>query len=244
MTEQKYFGRAEPTPYRRSAYYFLGIKQIRLMASSLAFRLVYPPVTFVLRAMLRGLAPRWRVTGRENIPRTGPVILAPNHISNCDPPFVGLSVNRPVWFMAKRELFENPILGAFIRFAQGFPVERGQPRTVLRRAQELLSSGEAVVVYPEGRLSQSGDLQPLLPGVAFLALRARVPIVPVGIVGTKQVLPYGKVIPRPTLARIGIHFGRPLEFTEFEALPAREQRERCMKRLEIALRESIEIAAR
>lgn len=215
------------------------------MASSLAFRLAYWPVTSALRILLRCLAPRWRVTGRENIPPTGPVILAPNHISDSDPPFVGLSAGRPVWFMAKRELFEIPVLGAMIRFAQGFPVERGRPdRTALRHSQELLSAGETVVVYPEGRTSESGKLQPLLPGVALLALHTRVPVVPVGIVGTRRFLPYGKIIPRPTLARVGIHFGKPLEFTEFEAMPARQQREQCIERLETALRESIEIAAR
>lgn len=198
-----------------------------------------------LRGMLRALAPRWKVTGRKNIPPRGPVILAPNHIADCDPPFVGLSAHRPLWFMAKRELFEIPVLGQLIRFAQAFPVERGVPdRASLKRAEELLRAGQVVVVFPEGRLSENGELQPLLPGVALLALRAQVPVIPVGISGTNALLPYGKIIPRPTFAPVRIHFGAPLTFSDLADLPSRVQRTQCVERLEEALRGAIEVARR
>jgi len=193
--------------------------------------------------VLRLLAPRWKVTGRKNVPVRGPVLLAPNHIADCDPPFVGLSLHRPLWFMAKSELFEIPVLGSLIDFAQAFPVERGVPdRAALKRAEQLLKGGQAVVVFPEGQLSQSGELQPLLPGVALLALRARVPVIPVGIYGTNVVLPYGKVVPKPTMAPLHIHFGKPLTFDDLEGLSSREQRAQCVERLGKALREAIDVA--
>ena len=200
-------------------------------------------MTLALRGVLRALAPRWKVTGRKNVPPFGPAILAPNHIADCDPLFVGLSLHRPLWFMAKRELFEIPVLGPFMRFAQAFPVERGEPdRAALKRAEELLRAGQIVVVFPEGRLSQSGELQPLLPGVALLALRTKVPVIPVGIAGTNLLLPYGETIPRPTMAPLRLHFGKPLGFSDLSGLPSREQRARCVQRLETTLREVIRVA--
>ena len=200
-------------------------------------------MTIALRGVLRLLAPRWKVTGRKNIPTRGPVLLAPNHIADCDPPFVALSLHRPLWFMAKRELFEIPVLGKLIDFAQAFPVERGVPdRAALKRAEQLLKAGQVVVVFPEGRLSENGELQPLLPGVALLALRAGVPVIPVGICGTNVVLPYGKVIPRPTTAPLQIHFGKPLTFDDLEGLSSREQRAQCVERLEKALHEASALA--
>lgn len=200
----------------------------------------YPPVTLALRGVLRCLAPRYRVTGRGNLPTRGPVLLAPNHIADLDPPAIMLSACRPLWFMAKKELFEMPVLGPFIRFAQAFPVERGgADRVALRRAETLLKAGQGVVVFPEGRLSENGELQALLPGVAMLALRANVPVVPVGLCGTNKILPYGETIPRPTLAPMAVHFGPPLDFSDLRSLPSREQRAQALERLEVALREAI-----
>ncbi len=197
----------------------------------------------MLRFGLHALAPRWRVTGRKNIPARGAAILAPNHIADCDPPFVALSVYRPLWFMAKRELFEIPVLGKLITFAQSFPVERDAPdRAALKRAQELLRNGQIVVVFPEGHLSQGGELQPLLPGATMLALRAKVPVIPVGIAGTNQVLPFSHVIPQPTLKPVRVHFGAPISFEDLQELPSREQRRISAERLETALREAIAVA--
>jgi 1-acyl-sn-glycerol-3-phosphate acyltransferase len=207
--------------------------------------MAYGPVMISLRLVLRGLAPRWRVTGRQNVPARGGVLLAPNHISDIDPPVVNLSLFRPLWFMAKSELFDIRLLGPLIRFSQAFPVERGgADRAALRRAGQLLENGQAVVVFPEGRLSQSGELQPLLPGVTMLALHAGVPIVPVGLHGSNNVLPFGEVVPRPTLEPLRLHFGKPLNFSDLKELPSREQREQSTRRLEAAMREAIEIAQR
>lgn len=203
----------------------------------------FPLVTISLRIVLRCLAPRWRVTGRQNIPARGPLLLAPNHISDLDPPVVGLSVTRPLWYMAKRELFEIRFVGRFIRFAQSFPVERDvADRAALRHAENLLCSGQALVMFPEGRLSKDGSLQELQPGATMMSLRTGVPIVPVGISGTNALMPYGKLVPRPTLHPIRVHFGEPITFEDLKDLPNRAQREQSTLRLEQALRDAIHIA--
>lgn len=208
-----------------------------------AYWACYPPITLALRGVLRCLAPRYRVTGRGNIPARGPVLLAPNHIADLDPPTVMLCAYRPLWFMAKQELFEMPVLGQFISFAQAFPVERGgADRVALKRAETLLKAGQGVVVFPEGKLSENGELQPLLPGVAMLALRANVPVVPVGLCGTNAILPYGQTIPRPTLAHVGVHFGAALDFSDLKNLPSREQRTQALAQLEDALHKAVTCA--
>ena len=218
-------------------------QQSARLEPSIAFWAAYGPVMMSLRLVLRGLAPRWRVTGRSNVPARGGVLLAPNHISDIDPPVVNLSLFRPLWFMAKSELFDIKVLGSLIRFSQAFPVERGgADRAALRHAEQLLKNDQAVVVFPEGRLSPGGELQPLLPGVTLLALRAGVPVIPVGIHGSNKVMAFGEVVPHPSLAPLRIHFSKPLDFSDLKDLRSREQREQSTLRLEAAMREAIEIA--
>lgn len=217
--------------------------QTPALSPSPIFWAAYPVLHLGFRCILKTFAPNWRVSGRKNIPPRGGVLFAPNHISDLDPPFVNLSLRRPAWFMAKRELFEIPILAPFIRLAQAFPVERGgADRAALKYAEQLLKNGQALVIYPEGRLSPSGELQPILPGVTSLALRAGVPLIPVGIAGSNHVMVYGKVMPRVTLKKVRVHFGEPLDFSDLKDLPSRAQREQSTQRLEIAMRAAIETA--
>jgi 1-acyl-sn-glycerol-3-phosphate acyltransferase len=213
------------------------------LSPSPAYWAAYAPLLLMLRGALKVLAPRWRVTGRQNVPPRGGVLLAPNHISDSDPLLVGLALRRPAWFMAKRELFEMGPLGPPMRFAQAFPVERDSAdRSALRRAELLLKNRQALVVFPEGRLSKTGELLPLSPGITMLALRAGVPILPVGIAGSPHLLPYGHFIPRPTAAPIRVHFGPPLDFSDLHDLPSRQAREESTLRLEKALRTAVERA--
>jgi 1-acyl-sn-glycerol-3-phosphate acyltransferase len=112
----------------------------------------------------------------------------------------------------------------------------------LRHAEQQLQHGHPLVVYPEGRLSVDGALGPILPGAVMLALRAKAPIIPVGISGSNHLMPYGLTCPRPTLAPVRVHVGRPMDLTDLVKLPRRTQREAATQRLEQEIRRAITIA--
>ena len=161
---------------------------------------------------------RWKVYGRENVPKTGAVILAPNHASLFDPPLVGCASPRRVITMGKAELFDQKwlgfkILGYVIQRMATFPVRRGAPdRRALRRAAQVLKDGEALVIFPEGTRTRSGELGGGEIGLAMIAHNAKAPIVPMYLGGTGAALS-----PRhrgPKLIRVEVRFGAPLHFEE------------------------------
>jgi 1-acyl-sn-glycerol-3-phosphate acyltransferase len=130
--------------------------------------------------------------GVENVPRYGGVLLVANHQSYLDPVLVAVRLYRPVSFLAKSELFENPYFGWFIRMLHAFPVRQGEGdvgavKEVVRRLQE----GHAVNIYPEGSRTEDGEISPLEKGVALIIRRARVPVVPVAIEGSFAAWPKG-----------------------------------------------------
>lgn len=128
-----------------------------------------------------------RIRGQEHIPRTGPVLVVANHLHNLDPVALNASFTRPIFFMAKQELFKNSTFAWLIRGVGAFPVDRqGADRAALRHAGLLLEEGLVVCVLPEGTRSTSRALQAGNPGVALLATRHDVPIVAVGITGTEH----------------------------------------------------------
>ena len=193
--------------------------------TSRAHRLLYLVGHLAMRMTVHALAPHLHITGRRHVPHQGPVILAPNHISHIDSVLLGDVVRRPLWFMAMQDMFEMPVIGPFARFFHAFPIERDSAdRAALRRAEELLRRGHALVVYPEGRLSPDGELGPILPGAVLLALRTKALIIPVGISGSNRVMHYGLTLPRPTLAPVRVHLGAPLDLSDLEELPRRAQR--------------------
>jgi 1-acyl-sn-glycerol-3-phosphate acyltransferase len=205
--------------------------------------LLYPTARLAIRMLVHALVPRLRVTGRHHLPHRGGVILTPNHISHFDSALMGNVVRRPLRYMAMQEMFEIPVVGPIVRFYGAFPIERDSAdRTALRYAEQLLQQGQALVVYPEGRLSPDGELGPLLPGAILLALHARVPIIPVGISGSDRVMPYGPTCPRPTLAPVRVHIGEPLDFSHLSSLPRRAQRKEAHQQLEQAIREAVAVA--
>jgi 1-acyl-sn-glycerol-3-phosphate acyltransferase len=125
------------------------------------------------------------VTGREHVPRSGPVIVAANHRSMLDIPLLVIACRRRSYLMAKADLYLNHLLGRFFHELGGFPVRREIADVrALDTALALLERGELVGIYPEGTRSQSGEMLPFLGGAAWLALRTGTPIVPCGMSGT------------------------------------------------------------
>ena len=133
--------------------------------------------------LLFSLAYRWEVRGREHVPAEGPLLVVANHFSWLDPPLVGTVLPRKVHFMAKQELFRNPLVARILRRLGAFPVRRGQPdRWALRHALQLLQEGRVVAMFPEGTRSR-GPLGPFEPGAALVALKSGAPVLPVAIAG-------------------------------------------------------------
>ena len=162
----------------------------------------------------------WRpkVTGTENIPASGGAILAANHQSVLDSVFLPLMVERPVTFSAKAEYFtaSGPaarLWAAYLKATNQLQMDREGPRAAqdtLEAVLALLQEGKLFGIYPEGTRSPDGRLYRGRPGVGWLALKSGLPVIPVALSGTRQVLPPGSVVPRP--GRIEVKIGKPLGF--------------------------------
>ena len=161
-------------------------------------------------ARLIGKICRLEVRGRENIPQEGKVLLVANHRSYLDPPLVAFAVKkRPVFFMAKSELFEMPILGSLIKhWGNAFPVKRGKADlTALKTALELLNKGELVCIFPEGQRAPKGKFLRGKWGAGMVAIKAKAPIVPCLIEGSEALI--GKEGLVNGLPKVTITFGKP-----------------------------------
>ena len=170
----------------------------------------------------------WRphIEGLHNIPESGPVIVASNHLSFADSMVIPIVVPRKVVFLAKEDYFTGTgVKGALVRgWFEGIgmvPVDRDDTRSALASldiALDVLGRGEAFGIYPEGARSRDGRLYRGRTGVAHLALTSGAPVVPVGLVGTERLQPVGATVPR--LARVTIRFGTPIDFTgRFDGVP-------------------------
>jgi 1-acyl-sn-glycerol-3-phosphate acyltransferase len=191
---------------------------------------LYPLSRMTVAPLLRAI---WRpnVEGRDNVPRTGGVLIASNHLSFVDSVVIPLVAPRKVVFLAKAEYFTGKgakgIASRTWFNAMGMiPVEREDSRAAvnsLDQALQVLREGEAFGIYPEGTRSRDGRLYRGRVGVAHLAMQAGVPVVPVGIIGTPDVQPIGTNIPR--LAKVTVKFGEPLHFGDnFKTMPAGKAR--------------------
>jgi len=168
--------------------------------------------------------------GGKNVPRKGPTIIAPYHVSHLEPPAVACATNRPLRFMAKEELFRNKLFGKFIASLGAFPVKRGEGDTeAIRLAIAALQNGEAVLIFPEGQRGDGEHLQPVNRGVAMLAKRTGAKVVPVGIVGTHIAWPRGSKLKRH---RITVAYGEPFTYDEC-AKGANERENRELFALEL-----------
>ncbi|WP_405010726.1 lysophospholipid acyltransferase family protein [Kitasatospora sp. NBC_01539] len=188
---------------------------------------------FVLKPLAKAVY-RPVVEGLEHVPRRGGVILASNHLSFVDSVVIPLTAPRQVFFLAKAEYFtgtgiKGAISRAFFTSAiNAVPVERGDYRSAaasLDQALGILNDGNAFGIYPEGTRSLDGRLYRGKTGVAWLALTAGVPVVPVALEGPQEILPVGRRIPR--VRRVTVRFGAPLHFTELhgQARSARARRQ-------------------
>jgi 1-acyl-sn-glycerol-3-phosphate acyltransferase len=198
------------TPETRGADSDLAVRQMgatyglgRFIVAPLA-RLVYRP----------------HVEGRGNVPRTGPVIFASNHLSFIDSIAIPVAAPRPVHFLAKSSYFEGSgVSGWFSRefftAIGAVAVRRGAGQAALDaldQQRQLLESGSAVALYPEGTRSLDGRLYKGRTGVAFLALQTGAPVVPVGLIGTDKVMPVGARFPS-LRERVTVKFGEPLDLS-------------------------------
>lgn len=166
----------------------------------------------------------WRpeVEGGEHIPRTGGAIIASNHLSIVDSVFLPLVLDRPLTFAAKSEYFTGTrpaqrFAGAYLRATKQLRVDRTEARAaqnMLQAALGLLRNGELFGIYPEGTRSPDGRLYRGRTGIGWLALNSGLPVIPVAMLGTDQVLPPGHTIPR--LHRIRIRIGAPLTFAAYD----------------------------
>lgn len=187
-----------------------------------------PPRTWGFARFLRAMvAPvlsglfRTRVIGAENVPASGGVVLAGNHISYADPVLLWCRAPRPTHFMAKSELWDNAVLAWGLDHVWAFPVRRGRSdREAIAKASGFLAAGEPVGIFPEGTRNVDGSAE-VQDGAAFIALRSGVPVVPVGIAGTDLIRPKGSRMMR--FPKVVIAFGAPIAP---ESLPEGGRKER------------------
>ncbi len=156
---------------------------------------------------------RIEVTGKQNVPKKGPVIICSNHISNIDPPVVGITCPRDIHFMAKDELFQKKFIGGLLRKLHAFPVKRGmQDRQALRDGLKVLKDGHTLGLFPEGTRSTNGELGKGLAGAGFFALRSDAAIIPCAISGEYK-----------RFQKVNVTYGAPVDLKELKERKASAQ---------------------
>ncbi|MGW2962283.1 lysophospholipid acyltransferase family protein [Streptomyces sp. NPDC001220] len=184
----------------------------------------YYLLKYVLLGPLLRLAFRPRIEGLEHVPASGPAIVAGNHLSFADHFLMPAVLRRRITFLAKAEYFTGPgvrgrLTAFFFRSAGQIPVDRSGKeagQAAIREGLGVLSRGELLGIYPEGTRSHDGRLYKGKVGVAVMALRAGVPVIPCAMIGTFEAQPPGKVI--PNIHPVMIRFGKPLEFSRYAGM--------------------------
>ena len=179
-----------------------------LAGGGVGARAFYTVVRTILNLFCRTFW-RTKVIGARNVPRTGPFILAPVHRSNIDTPLACTVTARRMRYMGKDSLWKTRPIGWILSALGGFPVSRGTAdREALRRCIQVLEAGEPLVLFPEGERKSGRDVQPLFDGAMYIALKAGVPVIPVGIGGSERAMPKGKKYLRPSKCVVIV--GEPL----------------------------------
>ena len=177
------------------------------------------PVVRMLVSLPTLLIYRTRAIGVKNVPKKGPLLLAPNHFSQMDHFFIGLYLRRQVRFMAKSQLFGPPLLTYVYTHGGVFPVRRGHhDEEAFKTAFEILEKDGMLLVYAEGGRSRSGQLGKVKPGIGRIALESGVPVVPVAVHGSASVRRWKRL----RFPKVTVQFGEPLTFP-IEKAPSRER---------------------
>jgi 1-acyl-sn-glycerol-3-phosphate acyltransferase len=179
---------------------------------------------YVLKYVILGPLLRLLFEGLEHIPAEGAAIVAGNHLSFSDHFLMPAIIKRRITFLAKAEYFTGPglkgrLTAAFFRSAGQIPVDRSGKeagKMAIREGLGVLSKGELLGIYPEGTRSHDGRLYKGKVGVAVMALKAQVPVVPCAMVGTFEIQPPGQVLPK--IKRVTVRFGEPLDFSRYAGM--------------------------
>jgi 1-acyl-sn-glycerol-3-phosphate acyltransferase len=174
-------------------------------ARTIGYRTLRAIFSLILRLWFRP-----KVTGKEHVPVSGPVILAPVHRSFADFALTAFCTKRKLFFMTKDSMWKHKYLGKLLLYVGAFPVHReSADREALQRAEEVLRKGQVLVLFPEGTRRQGPLIEDLMDGAAFLSARTGAPIVPVGIGASDLAMPKGSAIPKPYTLHLVV--GPPME---------------------------------
>lgn len=166
---------------------------------------------------------RWEVFHPENVPASGPVILASNHASYLDPPLVGAATRREINYLARETLFRFPVVGWILRSVNSVPVDRdGGGAAGLRSIFDRLIKGGAIILFPEGTRSPDGMLRPAKSGIGLTVIKSQAPVVPVRVFGTFEAFNRHHKFPRPR--KVIVKFGLPMDFARL-----REEAKTCTR---------------
>jgi 1-acyl-sn-glycerol-3-phosphate acyltransferase len=169
------------------------------------------PFYWIGQRFFREVSRAFFVVGRENLNLSGPAIIASNHVSYLDPPFIGAAFDESIYFMARKTLMRHAFVAWLFKQWQVIGVDRDKPdpstlKTIFRKLEE----GHKVILFPEGTRSLTGDLGPGEPGIGMIIARSGVPVIPVRIFGAHEALPRDKKLPQP--ARITVAVGKPWQY--------------------------------
>ncbi len=175
------------------------------------------------------LLANWEVKGKENVPKTGALLVISNHMNNADPPLLAVSIPRKTVFMAKQELFKNPIIRYFIAGFGGFKVNRyTADRNALKLAKSALDNGLCLVMFPEGQRSRTAVMKEAFLGSALIATQNKATILPVGITGTEIMSQKTWIFRRP---RITVTIGKPFTLHTADGYPDRDELEKLTREM-------------
>jgi 1-acyl-sn-glycerol-3-phosphate acyltransferase len=152
---------------------------------------------------------RVEIFGLDRIPKEGAAVLISNHRSNWDPVFIGALMKRPVYYLAKAELFKNPFFSFILTRLHAIPLKRGAlDREALKRVSDLLKQGELVLIFPEGKRSLTGEIAPFRPGAVMFAAKTNALLIPAAVNNTRHLFPSG------FRRRVQLFVGTPVTLTE------------------------------